>query len=270
MNFWKVYEGKTLLRCGKCAFAMFQPEDYHTETITKQYEENQTSPVQYYEATRKDDLFNFHRRLTLLEKAGIKGSVLDVGCSVGHFLEAAKERGWEAEGIEANPLAAQKATEKGFKAHRGFFNADFVNHCQKRFHAIHMGDVIEHVFEPWLLIRYAQKLLYPGGALMIVTPDIESWIARQFQIKPQEHLVYFSRYSLDTLLQKESFHIHRSCRWSRLRTIEALDRGTTFSDTGKKFISCLRTFGLSSMVGQFLFHFTRDEILVLATAPEVA
>src|SRR4051794_38663099 len=39
------------------------------------------------------------------------GSLLEVGCSSGRFLELAKIKGWEVTGLELNPQAAEYITQ---------------------------------------------------------------------------------------------------------------------------------------------------------------
>jgi len=74
-----------------------------------------------------------------------------------------------------------------------------------------MVDFIEHIPHPFEAISIAQKILLPGGILCLVTPDINSLAARimgqkWWHYRPG-HLGYFSKKSLDFILQKMGFRI---------------------------------------------------------------
>lgn len=261
---WRVVDGKKLLHCETCNFYSFDKAEYSQEW-SDQYLKDETSPTSYYSQSGPEDIFNFHRRLTLIENmVPSKGSILDVGCSVGYFLEAAKERGWKAEGIEPNPKAAKLAREKGFTIHETFLSRSFCSKIKKKFDVVHLGDVIEHVFDPVELVEAARDLLQQDGYLIMVTPDIESSLARMFQIKPREHVIYFSQRSLQLLVESRGFEVMINRRWSRFRAIGQMEHSTTFSAKGKVCLRWIRILGLSKLVAAFLYYFTRDEILLLA------
>ena len=60
------------------------------------------------------------------------------------------------------------------------------------FDVVSMGDVIEHVPDPLATLRTVARILKPGGHVLISTPNVDSAAARFLQVKPEEHIYYFS------------------------------------------------------------------------------
>lgn len=89
-------------------------------TIASQYLSGETSAPDYYVSTTPFDHLTFLERLEVLDQFAKPGALLDVGSNVGTFLEAATDRGWQAEGIEPNPDACALASRKGLRVTRGF------------------------------------------------------------------------------------------------------------------------------------------------------
>jgi SAM-dependent methyltransferase len=186
---WKTAGGMPLSRCVRCGFAWFPASLYSGQSIEAQYLEDTTSPTDYYQMVEPYDLETFSIRMKrIVDGTGLAaGRVLDIGCNVGTFLQAAARVGWTGVGVEPNPRAAEVAEKKGFEVHRGFFDESIAPRLGA-FDAVHAGDVIEHLFAPIALLERIRSVLRPGGLVVIVTPDIDSLLGRLLQIKPVEHL----------------------------------------------------------------------------------
>ena len=61
--------------------------------------------------------------------------------------------------------------------------------------------------KPLDFVKELNSLLKTDGILILSTPDFDKWITRITQIKPEEHLFYFTKSTLRNLLEKESFEI---------------------------------------------------------------
>src|SRR5437870_443031 len=185
-----------LHRCATCGFGWFGGEPDAAEATATQYVRDETSPTQYYRSTVEVDLETFRLRLMHLEAIGRHpGRILDVGCNVGSFLIAAAARGWQPVGLEPNPAAAAIARAAGFEVRNGFFDSAACASLSG-FDAVHLGDVLEHVRDPMAMLARARDVVRPGGVIMVVTPDIGSFLGRLLQIKPREHPIYFTERSL--------------------------------------------------------------------------
>lgn len=130
------------------------------------------------------------------------GRLLDVGCGTGVLLEVAAGRSWETIGVEPSEWAAGVARRRGLDVISGRLEDAALE--PGSFDAVVLADVIEHVVDPLRVARRIERLLAPGGVLLICTPDIGSVAARVLRrwwwsVLPG-HLVYFSRATLSRLL----------------------------------------------------------------------
>lgn len=163
------------------------------------------------------------RHLTGLERTiEGPGHLLDVGAGTGILMHLAKERGWNPEGIDIAPLTAEKVSrEFGLSISIGPFEThDFGG---RRFDAITMLDVLEHVVDPLATLRRAYDLLRPGGALAIAVPNQRCLLtslvgayARArgaaangllFRLYVPQHLHYFTPLTLRRMVETAKFRI---------------------------------------------------------------
>ena len=109
------------------------------------------------------------------------GRILDVGCSTGSLQGLFKERGQEAVGVEVDARAAAAAHARGLEVLAGSI-ADPAVLAQIRnrgpFGAILCMDVLEHLPEPWIVLREIRPLLAPGGFLFCTLPNVAFWRIR--------------------------------------------------------------------------------------------
>ncbi len=168
-----------------------------------------------YEGERDQIGRTFERRLTEVERAFGRGSgrLLDVGCAMGFFLEVARARGWEVEGIDVSAHAAETARgQLGLAVHTGTL-ADYPQ-AAERFDVVTAWDMIEHSLAPAADLARLAELVEVGGLLVLATPDVGSWPARLYGrgwigIKPNEHFFYFSRETLGRYLERAGFRVER-------------------------------------------------------------
>jgi len=155
-----------------------------------------------YEAGRKERM---HQARMILNKTlkviGEKPEVLrllDVGAGSGILLEAALELGFEAEGVEPSDWLRLTARTHGCK-----IDADVIPHPDIRgpYDIVTLIDVVEHVSDPFEIIKNATVLLRTGGKVVIVTPDAKSVAARIMRWKWWHfriaHVGYFSKENLN-------------------------------------------------------------------------
>lgn len=147
-------------------------------------------------------------RLTDLLRFIDHGRLLEVGCSTGEFLLAASRR-FEVAGVEADRAAASRARARGLDCRNGALaTADFP---PASFDVAVLYHVIEHFQDPRAELRALQRLVKPGGHLVIETPDVANpWFyllgARWRQIIP-DHLFFFSPATIRRLLMEEGFEV---------------------------------------------------------------
>ncbi|WP_051273508.1 class I SAM-dependent methyltransferase [Desulfotruncus alcoholivorax] len=136
------------------------------------------------------------------------GLLLDVGCGSGQKLMFMRDLGWLAEGVDIDPIAVDSARSKGLQVRLGTLEEQCYQ--DNYFDAIILSHLIEHVYDPLGLLLECYRILKPGGRLVVVTPNNESWMHKMFNDKwlaldPPRHLHVFSVPSLKYLAQKAGF-----------------------------------------------------------------
>jgi SAM-dependent methyltransferase len=153
--------------------------------------------------------------------AGAGRRLLDVGCGSGDFLQRMRSLGWEAVGVEPDPVAAARARSANLDVRDGLLvDAAFDDDS---FDAIVLSHVIEHVHDPVGLLRECGRVLRPGGVLIVMTPNLDSVGHRRFGadwrgLEPPRHLHLFSSRSLSTCIRTAGLTltgVRTSARWVR-------------------------------------------------------
>ena len=151
----------------------------------------------------------FDRVLGHLERYVSPGRLLDIGSGPGFLLAVASKRGWEATGIDVNEWAVRYGREVvGVDVHQGALTPE--SFPGEQFDAITMMDLLEHVPEPSRLLEQAARLVRPGGALAVLTPDAGAPVSRLVgrhwpEVVPGEHTVLFSLEGLTAALARHGF-----------------------------------------------------------------
>ena len=253
-----------IVKCKDCGMIFVNPRASEKEII-EQYTSDFTSPSEYYTRTGRIDQLVFQKRLDLVEKYFLKGQLLDVGCSVGTFLITASQRGWNVEGVEANFNSVRLCQSKGLRVRSGFFEERTFNEWKDIFDLIHMGDIIEHFRNPVDAVRLARSLLKVGGGLVIVTPNFDSLVVRALQVKPLEHLFYFTESTLRRMLEGVGFKVLLILKTTRRRDIDSMNYGTTFKSPAMKWtLKLLAATRLSVILSWLLEKVVKDELLIIA------
>jgi SAM-dependent methyltransferase len=100
------------------------------------------------------------------EKAG---RLLDIGCGYGFFLKKMAQRGWQVEGIEVSPTGREYAEkELGLRIHAEPLENIFLS--AGSFDVVTLFYVIEHVPNPKQLLLEVNRILKPGGLLLLRWP----------------------------------------------------------------------------------------------------
>ncbi len=173
---------------------------------------------------RRAKFFGLVRCLSLEKRAALDfsvmylsaqadGRLLEVGCGSGDMLKIMQELGWQVEGVDFDPLAVENAKSKGLRVFHGTLEAQA--YPDDHFDAVTMSHIIEHVHDPEQLLCECYRILKPGGRLVLVTPNSDSWGHRKFAVTwlhldPPRHLHVFNPRSLTDLAQKAGFRIERS------------------------------------------------------------
>jgi len=206
-----------LLRCAACGQLVSQcSEDAYHAALAKWDTVAGTQPDA--RSVRRHARVSRRRLRTLLAVLGPRASqmrLLDVGCSSGAFLVAAREIGLDAEGVEISPEAADAARRAGFRVHTGLLEG--AGYPDASFDAISLIELLEHLREPRSLLAECRRILRPGGVVMATTPNGASWTARAmgahwdvFSLRGMGgHVSFFNSGSLRLLAERAGFEVAR-------------------------------------------------------------
>ncbi len=122
---------------------------------------------------------------------------LDVGAGGGEFLYLAKQRGWQAQGIEPNEGYANSAKE--------FYDVDIfcgmmsdTDYAENSFDLIRLNHVLEHINDPVSFLAQLRNWLKDDGLLYVEVPNIKAYAALRTKGKifHYGHIFNFSPWAL--------------------------------------------------------------------------
>ncbi len=163
---------------------------------------------------RSLSLFDPFRRwnngVALLPEFVPEGKLLEVGCASGGRLSALRDLGWtDLHGIELVPAAAERARSLGFTIACGLTEDLLGSYPDQHFDVIVSSMVLEHLQNPFAVVRQIARKLKPGGQFLLSTINRDSLDAKLFGnywagFDFPRHLVYPRTKDLRELLA-ESF-----------------------------------------------------------------
>lgn len=123
--------------------------------------------------------------------------VLEIGCAVGALGAGYKDRnpGCAYYGVEIHPPSAEIAARRLDKVICGSAEEVDLSFLENSVDCIVYGDVLEHLVDPWALLRKHRALLKPGGRIAACIPNIQHWTLLQHLL--QGHWVYSDHGLLD-------------------------------------------------------------------------
>lgn len=197
-----------IVKCRHCGYVYANPRWDEAELLQMYGAvEDET-----YVTERDGRRLTFKKHLHHFERftgAGHGRALLDVGAYIGVFVEIAREAGWDACGIEPSVWGVEVAQAQGVPVYAG--TQDVLLAGAKRFDALTMWDVIEHVPDPAAELTKSYQLLKPGGYIAVHTMNVESLMARLLGSRwpwfMAMHIHYFSQRTLTEMMRKAGFEI---------------------------------------------------------------
>jgi SAM-dependent methyltransferase len=118
--------------------------------------------------------------LEAFERFGRRGRLLELGSAGGWLLKHARERGWQAQGVEFSADAAERSLALGLEVFQGDLLAAALP--AESFDLVYMGDVLEHVPDCLAVLVEAARLLRTGGHLYLRGPITTNSLARRLAL----------------------------------------------------------------------------------------
>ncbi len=165
-----------------------------------------------------NSLYHSIRKFTLLLKRKLiqnqtqlkSGTILDIGCGTGAFLNTMKEAGWKITGLEPDDRAIAKA--KSLYQIQPQSSSELFNMSEQQFDAITMWHVLEHVHQLNEYFFQIRKILKDNGTLFIAVPNYTSFDAYFYKetwaaYDVPRHLYHFSPMSMELLVKRYGMKI---------------------------------------------------------------
>jgi SAM-dependent methyltransferase len=248
-----------VVKCRNCGLVYVNPRP-DPETLLKLYDD-------YHQRDGKDEFIwarlmwkNFREVSALLNRIFPKaGSLLDIGCGYGHFVELMRDYGWTVCGIDPSSRTLNSAKKKGLPVIET--TIDDASFPRNSFDAITAFYVLEHLTDPLAALKKIFLLLKPGGFLVIRVPHTTPIVRflSVFRINnklydPPFHLYDFSPETITLLLKRACFS-----------SIKVTPGSPTLPE--KKIERIISTF--SGNLSKLLFVITAGRLLLPGTSKTV-
>jgi len=116
------------------------------------------------------------KRVAMAERVlGHQGRFLDVGCGTGRTLAAARERGWDVEGVEVSPSAVRYATER-LGLHVRLGTLESIGYPEGSFECVWLSHIVEHVPDPVAFLHEISRILVPDGIAVVSVPNSQGFV----------------------------------------------------------------------------------------------
>ena len=206
-----------IVTCVDCGLTYLRqlPDASRLKTVYDQYADEFShmrlpgSPEEVKQSVLRRDYF-----LDEIERfVSHKGQMLDVGCGWGAFLDAARERGFQPQGIEITPRAAEFARKqlnipvdtKPLEEQRFESNT---------FSLITMNHVLEHLPRTHQVLEKVFQILEPGGIFAGMVPNFGSFCSEMEGeywewLDPNFHYVHFTPETLRKVLENSGFEVEQ-------------------------------------------------------------
>lgn len=135
--------------------------------------------------------------------------LLEFGSGYGLFLAAAREKGYQVQGVELSRPAVQESEKKGLEVHCGQLVAAPLT---GPYDVICGWDTLEHVPDPLAVLRRIRELIAENGTVALSTPYFSSLPSRLLRerwwtLKPTEHIWHYTPYTLRLLAARAGFTV---------------------------------------------------------------
>jgi 2-polyprenyl-3-methyl-5-hydroxy-6-metoxy-1,4-benzoquinol methylase len=146
--------------------------------------------------------------------------VLDVGCGQGAFAKQIKDlyqtETWGIEYMESHAKEAQKVLDKVFIGECEKFIDDLPDNY---FDVIYFNDVLEHLFDPYMVLERMKQKLNDKGRIVSSLPNIryhgalkmfilkKDWKYQNSGVMDHTHVRFFTKKSIERMYKDLGFNI---------------------------------------------------------------
>jgi 2-polyprenyl-3-methyl-5-hydroxy-6-metoxy-1,4-benzoquinol methylase len=264
----------TFVLCSNCGLIFQNPRMSQAEInehYPPDYDSFQDVDIKSRDVSSRITQYGLSKRSRIIFDLLDSGRLLDVGCAAGNFLRTMQNSSrWDLFGVEISEHAASIARNKyGLNVFTGELNE--ANYPENYFDIITLWDVLEHIFDPKLLLLEVNRVLRETGYLILRVPNGGSWDARLFGkywfgLDAPRHNYVFDKNTITQLLENSGFRVKKiDCS---IGSSVAVPMNLRFYMTAKKYPENWRTVGNKvashpiTKLGLLPFTFFFDQMLL--------
>ena len=156
--------------------------------------------------------FTLKQKLRWVKNNTLGKELLDIGSGTGHFLKAARKKGFHGLGIEPDNEARTYAHRVNHV--RSYSQKELYKIKENTFDAITLWHVLEHVYHLNKDIKQIKNLLKPTGTLFVAVPNMASYDASYYKsfwaaYDVPRHLYHFQQYDIARLFANHGFELKK-------------------------------------------------------------
>lgn len=180
-----------IVECRGCGLRFRDPRELH-EVLMAGYQAMEDPRYAEQSYARLKNFQGALTRMMAVIPPSRWGSLLDVGCATGVFLDVAAAAGWPVIGVDPSRWAVKAAQAKGHQIHEGTL-ADYAG---PKIRVVTMWDALEHFSDPLSELRRARRVTENGGYLVLTTMNemarFPRLVGRRWPWYLRMHLTYWS------------------------------------------------------------------------------
>jgi len=214
-DYFLTNEEFTIVKCDYCGLLFVNPRPSPAEISIYYKSENYISHSTK-QAGFLDKVYAFIRKKNHIKKYKLirsyknSGSLIDIGCATGEFLDFFQKKGWDVTGVEPNEDARNFA--------RNTYSLNVIDEKniaelpEKKYDVVTMWHVLEHVHDLNERLNQIDRILKNDGIAVIAVPNPNSNDASFYKsfwagYDLPRHLYHFSQKSITALFEKKGFRL---------------------------------------------------------------
>ncbi len=204
--------------CENCETHFLYPRP-ESEELQEYYDgtfREETRSFEYYDIKVLERVFRtftpeaIERVERVREELQAEDEVLEIGCSVGYFLEAIADKVKAVCGTEWD-----KKAQQFIRDNTRFDNITVSSNpedFEKKFDKIFMFHVLEHIEEPIAFLKQLKEILKPDGVIYIEVPNVDDILVKTYQCEAfkdyyykKAHLYNFNEKGLQYIFENAEY-----------------------------------------------------------------
>src|SRR5258707_373549 len=133
---------------------------------------------QHYKGMAEKSAYSLHEDIARIVSPYIKENetALDIGCGEGAFAQRMIDFGLKVDGCDIDIEQVKASLRSKYQVDLN--QSNFISHFEESYDKVFAIEIIEHIENPWKLIRDAISALKKNGIIILSTPNISNFASR--------------------------------------------------------------------------------------------